>query len=215
MPTVAIASPASGATIAGTITVSGSASDNVAVSKVELRVDGNAYQLMSGTTSWTFSLNTSADAKRQSHPYCGRPTRPGTRRGRADRDDQQRDRYAGPSGDLESGVGGDDLGDKDRFRTASDNVAVSKVESGWTARPTSGERDDLVVILAEHNRLLQRQAHPSCGRPTLREPGVGEQTVTVSNGTSGSTIYWGAWTGRRHWLSAEGHEWAIAFEDDR
>ena len=48
-----IASPAAGATLGGTVTVSGSASDNVSVSKVELRVDGNAYQLASGTSSWT------------------------------------------------------------------------------------------------------------------------------------------------------------------
>ena len=52
-PKVKITSPAAGATVTGTITVSGTASDNVSVSTVELRVDGNPYQLASGTTSWT------------------------------------------------------------------------------------------------------------------------------------------------------------------
>ena len=72
-PTVAIASPAAGATLGGTVTVSGSASDNVSLSKVELRVDSNAYQLASGTTSWTFSLNTSAYAS-GSHTLLARAT---------------------------------------------------------------------------------------------------------------------------------------------
>jgi hypothetical protein len=62
IPKVAISSPAPGATIGGTVSVTGTALDNVGVAKVELRVDNNAYQLASGTTSWSFSLNTAAYA---------------------------------------------------------------------------------------------------------------------------------------------------------
>src|SRR5262245_8645654 len=62
IPKVAIVSPVVGATIAGTVVVSGTASDNVSVSKVELQVDSNPYQLASGTTAWTFALNTAAYA---------------------------------------------------------------------------------------------------------------------------------------------------------
>jgi len=38
--------------------VSGTAADNVAVSKVEVSIDGGVWNTATGTTSWTFSLNT-------------------------------------------------------------------------------------------------------------------------------------------------------------
>jgi hypothetical protein len=60
VPSVSIASPADGATVRGTITVTGAASDDVAVSTVELRVDSGSYRLASGTTSWSFPLETTA-----------------------------------------------------------------------------------------------------------------------------------------------------------
>src|SRR5712672_889958 len=56
-PTVAITSPASGATVSGTVSVSGTASDSVAISSVQVSVDGGSYSNASGTNSWTFSLN--------------------------------------------------------------------------------------------------------------------------------------------------------------
>ncbi len=61
-PSVAISSPAPGATVSGTVSVAGSASDNVQVANVQVSVDGGAYQLAAGTTSWGFSLNTAAFA---------------------------------------------------------------------------------------------------------------------------------------------------------
>ena len=73
IPTVAISTPAAGATIAGTVVVTGTASDNVSVSKVELQVDSNAYQLASGKTSWTLALNTTAYAN-GSHTLRARAT---------------------------------------------------------------------------------------------------------------------------------------------
>jgi len=59
-PTVAISSPTSGATVSGTITVSGVASDPLGVSSVQVRVDGGTFSLASGTTSWSFSLDTTS-----------------------------------------------------------------------------------------------------------------------------------------------------------
>src|SRR5262249_49510121 len=44
----------------GTLTVSGTASDNVAVSSVQVSVDGGSFSNATGTTSWTFSLNTAS-----------------------------------------------------------------------------------------------------------------------------------------------------------
>lgn len=56
-PTVVIASPVSGTTLASTtVTVSGTASDDVGVQKVELSTDGSTWILAQGTTSWSGSL---------------------------------------------------------------------------------------------------------------------------------------------------------------
>jgi len=53
-PTISIASPSSGSTFTtSTITVSGIASDNVGISKVEVKVGAGSWQLASGTTSWS------------------------------------------------------------------------------------------------------------------------------------------------------------------
>jgi parallel beta-helix repeat protein len=60
-PTVAIASPANGATVSGTVTAQGSSSDDKAVAKVEVRVDAGAWKLASGTTSWSLALDTTAE----------------------------------------------------------------------------------------------------------------------------------------------------------
>ncbi|MFI5360989.1 MAG: beta strand repeat-containing protein [Elusimicrobiota bacterium] len=59
-PTLAIAAPLAGATVSGTITVSGTAADSVALSSVAVSIDGGAYVLAKGLTAWTFSLNTAA-----------------------------------------------------------------------------------------------------------------------------------------------------------
>jgi len=59
-PTVSIQSPSNGATVSGTVAAQGSSSDDKAVAKVEVRVDDGAWNLASGTTSWTFSLDTTA-----------------------------------------------------------------------------------------------------------------------------------------------------------
>ena len=59
-PTVSITSPASGATVSGSLTISGSASDNVSVSSVSISVDGGAWATASGTTAWSFGLDTAS-----------------------------------------------------------------------------------------------------------------------------------------------------------
>lgn len=57
LPTIAIASPADGAILGSTVAaVTGVASDNVAVQKVELSADGATWVDATGTTSWSGSL---------------------------------------------------------------------------------------------------------------------------------------------------------------
>lgn len=58
-PVPAFSVPGPGANLAGTVVVSGSAVDNVAVSKVELSIDGGAYRDVQGGASWSTSLDTS------------------------------------------------------------------------------------------------------------------------------------------------------------
>ena len=57
-PTVVMNSPANGPTVTGTVPVTGIASDNVAVARVEVSIDQGGWSLASGTTNWSFSLNT-------------------------------------------------------------------------------------------------------------------------------------------------------------
>ena len=57
-PTVTIGQPSSGATVAGTVSVTGTSADNVAVASVEISIDGGTYQPASGTASWSRSLDT-------------------------------------------------------------------------------------------------------------------------------------------------------------
>ncbi|MGB7845720.1 MAG: DUF4082 domain-containing protein, partial [Candidatus Acidiferrum sp.] len=53
--TVAISSPANGATVSGSITVSGVASDGLSMTSVQVSVDGGTFANASGTANWTFA----------------------------------------------------------------------------------------------------------------------------------------------------------------
>lgn len=57
-PGLTVDAPTASAIIKGTTNVTGTASDNVALSKVEVQVDTNGYVPATGTTSWTYALNT-------------------------------------------------------------------------------------------------------------------------------------------------------------
>jgi uncharacterized protein DUF4082/Big-like domain-containing protein/putative Ig domain-containing protein len=59
-PTVSISSPANGATLSGTVSVSGLASDGLTISSVQISVDGGTFANASGTSSWSISLNTNS-----------------------------------------------------------------------------------------------------------------------------------------------------------
>ena len=57
LPTISISSPSNGQTFTTpTVTVSGTASDNVYVSKVEVSVGSGSWQTASGTTSWSIQV---------------------------------------------------------------------------------------------------------------------------------------------------------------
>ncbi len=56
-PTVNINTPVNGATVNGSVTASGLASDNSSISKVEIQIDNNGYVPTNGTSSWTYNWN--------------------------------------------------------------------------------------------------------------------------------------------------------------
>ena len=57
-PTIAVHSPAAGSTLSNTVTLTGAAADNAGVSRVEFKLDGNDWLVVSGTTAWTQTLDT-------------------------------------------------------------------------------------------------------------------------------------------------------------
>jgi len=58
-PVAGITSPSSNAIISGALNISGTAMDNIAVQKVEVRLDNGPWLTATGTTSWNLSLNSS------------------------------------------------------------------------------------------------------------------------------------------------------------
>jgi hypothetical protein len=59
-PTVSISSPGTGATVSGTLAVSGTATDGVSISSVQVSVDRGVFANASGTTKWSYDLNTNS-----------------------------------------------------------------------------------------------------------------------------------------------------------
>ncbi|MBK7859866.1 MAG: fibronectin type III domain-containing protein [Archangiaceae bacterium] len=73
LPSVAFSAPAAGATVSGASALSGTAADNAGLSKVELAVDSGAYVPATGTTSWSFALDTTS-LSNGSHTLTARAT---------------------------------------------------------------------------------------------------------------------------------------------
>lgn len=57
-PSVSVTAPANGATVSGSLKITGAASDNVGVASVQLSIDGGAYAPATGMTAWSFALDT-------------------------------------------------------------------------------------------------------------------------------------------------------------
>jgi hypothetical protein len=54
-PTCTLSSPANNSTVSNPVTFRGTASDNVAIARVELSIDGSAFVAATGTTSWSYT----------------------------------------------------------------------------------------------------------------------------------------------------------------
>jgi hypothetical protein len=57
-PTVSITYPAEGAVVSGTVNITGTAGDETAVVSVKVKIDNGPWMTADGTTSWSFSWNT-------------------------------------------------------------------------------------------------------------------------------------------------------------
>ncbi|MDE2019052.1 MAG: hypothetical protein KGJ13_01750, partial [Patescibacteria group bacterium] len=55
-PTISIILPLPGTTVSSSVTVTGTAADNVAVAAVGLSIDGGSYQPANGTSSWSYVI---------------------------------------------------------------------------------------------------------------------------------------------------------------
>jgi alpha-amylase len=58
-PVIALQSPSNSASLSGLVNISGTSSDNIAVQKVEVRLDQGEWLAANGTTSWSLALNSS------------------------------------------------------------------------------------------------------------------------------------------------------------
>ena len=58
-PALAFQMPTNGAVVSGDLQISGTATDDVAVAKVEIQLDNSAWLAAAGTTAWSFNLNSS------------------------------------------------------------------------------------------------------------------------------------------------------------
>jgi alpha-amylase len=65
-PTVTVLQPAANASVSDVITVSGTAEDDIALDRVEVRLDFDNWAVASGTASWTYQLDT-RNAQNGSH----------------------------------------------------------------------------------------------------------------------------------------------------
>ncbi|MCU1462999.1 MAG: hypothetical protein JWO37_3074 [Acidimicrobiales bacterium] len=72
-PTVGISTPSPGSNVSGTFTVSGTSSDNISVAKVDVQVDGGAFNIASGSTSWSTTID-STPLTNGSHTITARAT---------------------------------------------------------------------------------------------------------------------------------------------
>ena len=58
-PAVTVTTPTNAAIVAGNLVISGTATDNIAVQAVQVRLDNGPWTTAAGTTAWSYSLNSS------------------------------------------------------------------------------------------------------------------------------------------------------------
>jgi hypothetical protein len=204
-PTVAITAPTTGSTVSGTVSVTTTAADDVAVTKVELYVDGT-LNATDSASPYTFSLNTTSLSV-GSHALIAKAyDAAGNVTSSATVSVTKTDTTA-PTVSLTAPTAGSTLaGTIALTATASDNVGVSKVEfyvdgtlkGTDSASPYSLSLDTTTLTNASHS--FTAKAYDAAGNvttsaavsATVSNGGSGGDTtppvVSMTNPTAGSTI---------------------------
>jgi hypothetical protein len=183
-PTVAFSAPAANATVSGSVTISGSASDDKQLAKVELSVDGGAYQAAQGTTSWTVALDTIGVAN-GSHTLRARATDAAGNVGVASEMIVVSNDLAPPSVTLASPAAGATVSSTVAVAgTAADDVSVAKVEVAVdggayaTAQGTTSWTSSIDTTgLANGTHTIAARATDAAGKVATVSVGI-----TVDNG---------------------------------
>ena len=202
-PGVAISSPAAGATVSGTVSVSGSSSDASGVAAVDVSVDGGAWQRAAGTTSWSWGWSTAGVAN-GSHTLTARAT--DTRGNAASRtttvtlSNTVADTTT-PSVTFTSPTSGATVsGTTPVTGTASDDRGLAKVDvsvdnAGWYAvsGTSSWSWSWTTTSVSNGSHVLQVRATDTSGNVS-----TSSRSVSVSNTTSTTTTpapdTQGSWT---------------------
>ena len=163
---------------------------------MELKVDGGAYQLASGTSNWSKSLSTTAYAN-GSHTLTARATSSTGSQVWASRTVTiSNGAVSGLSVSISSPAAGATVSGTITVSGASSGASKVelKVDSGayQLASGTAAGRSRSAPAYANGSHTLTARATSSTGSQVWAS-----RTVTISNGssTSGSKIYWGAWIG--------------------
>jgi hypothetical protein len=183
-PTVTITSPLNGATVTGTISVTGQASDNVRVAQVAVSIDGGPYAAATGTTSWSLSLNTSS-LSMGSHTITARATDGAGNAGTSSVSVNAPDTTP-PTVSIAAPTSGSTVaGTISVSGAASDNVGVTqvalRVDSGsyTTIQGTSSWSATLdSTFLADGTHTLTARATDAAGNVA-----TSSTTINVSNGS--------------------------------
>jgi hypothetical protein len=189
-PTVAFVSPSQTAALSGRVTVSGTASDNVQLARIDVSVDGGAFQQASGTSAWTLALDTTAYAD-GGHTLRARATDAATNTSFATlsvtvQNSVTTDTTPPAVAITLPSMGSSVTGDISVTGSASDNGSVSKVEisiDGGSYSPAQGTNSWAYTL---DTTSLQNGAHTVAARAT-DEAGNAASTleaVSVQNATA-------------------------------
>jgi hypothetical protein len=179
-PTVAIASPADGATVSGTVAVAGTASAAAGLSSVQVQIDSGAFSSASGTANWTFSLATGS-LSNAAHTLTARAT--DTSGATATSSSSINVSNSGTTINVVNfGAKGDGTTDD----TAAINNAIAALQPGdelffpcGTYKISSGLRS-----IATNNVIIDGQTGCAAGRVTIRSTGSGSTILQVGSSQS-------------------------------
>jgi hypothetical protein len=182
-PAVAITRPASGATVAGSVAVTGTASDNAGLATVAVAVDGGAWQTVAGTSSWSWTWNTTSLAN-GSHTIAARATdtsgNVATASAAVTVSNTAADTTA-PSVAVTSPASGSTVsGTASLTGTAADNAGLSAVAVAVDGGPWQAASGTSAWTWAWNTASLANGPHTVSARATDTAGNVATSTVTLS-----------------------------------